>query len=395
MDVTPTFSTAVLSSKLPMPASAPMPEAATSKSAADFLQVLAATHPADTGNATLVSAKPGLAPVATVALSTAAYAPTKTVAGYPQVVLKSLGTLQPAGGKRGKKPADEITQAESTQAGPAVVAPPQQSATAVTTAAGAQMEKITAQLPLAAALPALQPPVPEPVQTTAPAAPVIFGNLKPTPAIILKGDQQIPTAAASVKTVGVAAVTPDIPLNPLSIAATHTAPALNVTAKAAEIIKQIAAALPATSLAHSPASTGLHISLNPGTLGTITVKISEHASGETTIILSASQPDTLAALKHDAQSLNQVLTNAGIPEANRQIDFKIMPAAQINTGLDNASGQPASTGGQSGQGNANGQPQQSGTAFANLGSKPTAAPVESRLQQQARSNPRGKVDVIA
>ncbi len=215
------------------------------------------------------------------------------------------------------------------------------------------------------------------------------------------------------------AISKNIQPNSFALGVANPAHAAHGPAKTAAITRQIAAALPRITSAN-PGNPPLHIALNPETLGTITIKIAQHASGETTVTLTASRPETLAALKQDAQHLDQVLTNAGIPEANRHVNFQTTPVAatQAGSGLGNTGSQPAGgqptggqlgggqpaggqpaggllAGGQFGQGNGNAQQQQAGTAFAFSVVRPVAAAAAEPVARPRLSDAGRGVDVIA
>ncbi len=220
-------------------------------------------------------------------------------------------------------------------------------------------------------------------------------------------------AAAPEKTGLMPTVAAHIQPDHVPPAAAGPPPASHGPAKSAGLTRQIAAALPRSGWTN-PGNSPLHISLTPATLGTITIKIAQHASGATTVTLTASQPETLAALKQDARHLDQVLTNAGIPEQDRQVDFQTMPVAatQSSPGLGNAGGQPAGgqpaggqlpgglptggfAGGQFGPGNGNAQQQQAGTAFAHPTLRPVAARAVESVARPISNRAGSGVDVIA
>lgn len=93
------------------------------------------------------------------------------------------------------------------------------------------------------------------------------------------------------------------------------------------------------------AKSTLHVALKPETLGSITVKIAHDSAGNANVTITASQPDTLAALKKDADTLGQILAGAGVPEANRQVTFQAAQAAAQPGGAPSMQGsgfQPSS-----------------------------------------------------
>jgi hypothetical protein len=162
--------------------------------------------------------------------------------------------------------------------------------------------------------------------------------------------------------------------------------------KISDITAQLAKALPEPAPKTAGSAT-LHVALKPETLGTITVKIQNNPSGEANVTITASQPETLETLKKDATSLSQILTNAGVPEAGRLIDFRAesvaAPLAGASLGNDSASM----------QGNAGQQSSQNGTGFAS--SSPNAAsdiapsPIPGSARLAIRTGSSGGVNVIA
>jgi hypothetical protein len=245
-------------------------------------------------------------------------------------------------------------------------------------------------------------------------APAIAAAAPVKPGLVTSANIANQAAAAAPEKAAVlpAASTPIQPEHfPLAVA--NPAPASHGPAKSAGITRQIAAALPRAAWT-SPGNPPLHISLTPATLGTITVRIAQHASGATTVTLTASQPETLAALKQDARHLDQVLTNAGIPALDRQVNFQTMPVAatQSSPALGNPGGQPGGgqppegqsadggsagllAGGQFGQSNGHAQPQQAGTAFAQPAARPVAAPAAAFVARPRSNHAGSGVDVIA
>jgi hypothetical protein len=137
-------------------------------------------------------------------------------------------------------------------------------------------------------------------------------------------------------------------------------------AKASHITTQIASALMSVSGVKMEAKLPLYVSLAPQHLGNITIKIEHHSSGSSNITIAASQLETLEALKQDVHGLNQLLTNAGLPSVDRQVEFRPMAvtATQISAGLDN----PAENARQEYSGGQN--PRQTGTDFANSSAGP-------------------------
>lgn len=373
---------------------------------AGFQQTLAAASPVDPGGV-----KESSAQIWNAGFSQTSAIPAQAVATKPATLLKNAESFQAAGAKRARK---GFVQKPAT-------APPatQQSTTPLTAAALSILPKITVPVALAAAVPAAAAPELEPPKTGAaspqPAATAEIGFTKPGPAISTNDAKPHNLAEAPPKTAGTQPVSQNILTNIASTATTNTGSPAHIQGKTAEITKQIAAALPRGSLTNTGTTPALHISLTPETLGTITVKILQHASGETAITITASQPETLAALKHDAPNLNQILTNAGVAEADRQVNFQMVPvaAAQSSAGLGNAGGQPVGgqpvggqpaggqfaggqlAGGQAGQGNASGQQHQAGTAFATSVPRPATAASATIALQPGSNRARSGVDVIA
>jgi hypothetical protein len=146
--------------------------------------------------------------------------------------------------------------------------------------------------------------------------------------------------------------------------------------QASQITAQLANAMPA-SVAKTGAPHVLHVSLTPETLGKITVKIEQTRSGDAQVTITATQPETLAAMKKDTEHLNQILTNAGLPEANRQIEFRVAPveAAPSSASLGDAgAGAGSLMQGNSGRQ----QAPQDGTGFAyNFAKGDSASPLTS------------------
>ncbi|WP_174502762.1 flagellar hook-length control protein FliK [Acidiphilium sp. C61] len=103
------------------------------------------------------------------------------------------------------------------------------------------------------------------------------------------------------------------------------------SANPASASSQISAALVNVSkLDGSHASAGaasgtrLTIALAPPAIGTVTLQIDRHADGSSSVTIGASHPDTLLDLRNDHSTLDQVLTQAGLPAANRSISFNLI-----------------------------------------------------------------------
>jgi flagellar hook-length control protein FliK len=355
------------------------------KFAADFRQALAAIPPVNADGA-----KPAAVPAAQTILPQLPAIAVEAVADKLQRIAGNPET--PIVLKRLKK---ALAQKPAATASPPAAPPPSTAALPVAAstevalgapavpaarAPDSSMAAPPLALPSPAAAAAVTPVRPDPVPSA--------NKAKPTPATAPEKPAVTPTIATHVEP------------NGFSLAAASPPHASHGLAKAAAITRQIAAALPRVLLTNPGNPPALHISLTPETLGTITIKIAQHASGETSVTLTASLPETLAALKQDAHHLDQVLTNAGIPDGDRQVHFQTMPVAatQAGPGLGNAGGQSAGgllAGGQLGQGNGNAQQQQAGTAFASSMVRPVAAPVVEAVARP-RSNHAGRgVDVIA
>jgi flagellar hook-length control protein FliK len=390
--------------RLQMPPSgpaAPKTAAPGQPAATDFRRALAAAPPviADGPEAAVAQAAPALLPQLPGI-------PAPAVADLAQKI--STFAQNSGAAKRLKK---ALAQAPAATA-PAVPALPLSTAVPVSApplGAARPIAAASTGIPALTAVPATRAP-----DASVPAAPM--PNLSaPAPAaaplkpglVTLPDDAKQAAAAAPEKAAVMPTVFTHILPDHFPLAAAGPAQASHGPAKSADITRQIAAALPRGAWTH-PGNPMLHISLTPETLGTITVKIAQHASGATTVTLTASQPETLAALKQDARHLDQVLTNAGIPEQDRQVNFQTLPVAatQSSPGLGNAGGQPAGgqppdgqtagllAGGQFGPGNGHAQQQQAGTAFAHPAVRPVAPAVE--FVARPRSNhARSGVDVIA
>jgi hypothetical protein len=364
-DIMPTTPN-MLAAALPQPGAEPVKHAAPAKPAGtDFRQALAVAGPATGGDA-----RPKGAPAGDAALPAVAELATAIAAGGPNITPEITPAGQPPGGRRVKKP---------------VAQKPDRNAASTPVQSG----------PLTPAIPLATQPITAPILARSIAAPVFesgvarAGPHRPELPSALASKPN-PATPAKPETVGV--LQTGMPAG--NVAASHPA-ALHAAAKTADLTRQIAAALPAGSIRNSVANPALHILLHPETLGSITVKITRQPDGDTAVILSASRPETLATLKHDTENLGQILTNAGVPEANRRIDFQTMPVAatQASSGLGNATGQFA--GDPSGQGGAGGQPgQQPGTRFAGTVFDNSIVS-ESSAAAQPRIASRAGVDVIA
>jgi hypothetical protein len=267
----------------------------------------------------------------------------------------------------------------------------------------APTQKIAQTAPASAALAAIAaasaPPAPQPSGT----API------QTEAIVMTTGHTASQPHANIAAATISKTAPDlslqrsspdiIPQPPAAHAQTtslaasiHRPSAPQASAKISDITAQLAKALPETA-AKSNAGATLHVALKPETLGTITLKIQNDAGGNSNVTITASQPETLATLKKDATSLNQILTNAGVPEAGRQIDFRAEPVAATLAG--------ASLGNDSAsmQGNAGQQSSQNGTGFAsssaNAASDISPSPVPVPARQAVGTGSGGGVNVIA
>jgi hypothetical protein len=362
------------------------------KSAAtDFRRALAAIPPVNTGGPKPATVRP----VQTL-LPRLSAMPVQAVVDNLEVI--SSRSENSAGTKRPKKALEQ-----QPGAAPSPAAAPQLGVAKSTAAASTFLAEISAPAPAVTAARAPDLSVAQPPLTLAPTATPAPTPVKPDlakPSINAKQTSPAAPEKAAVRP----AISKNIQPNSFALGVANPAHAAHGPAKTAAITRQIAAALPRITSAN-PGNPPLHIALNPETLGTITIKIAQHASGETTVTLTASQPETLAALKQDAQHLDQVLTNAGIPEANRHVNFQTMPVAatQAGSGLGNTGGQPASgqpaggllAGGQFGQGNGNAQQQQAGTAFASSLVRPFAVPAAEPVARPRLSDAGRGVDVIA
>lgn len=212
-------------------------------------------------------------------------------------------------------------------------------------------------------------------------------------AVAAKAEKSLPESAAKmVKAIDSAPTSQTNPATPtaaniISTGTPAAIPAATNSAKAAPVTTQIASAFAHASAKNSARILPLHIALTPEHLGNITIKIEHHVSGSSTVTIAASQPETLATLKRDVPSLEHILTNAGLPEANRQIDFLPMPvsATQLNIGFGSSSNN-------SGHGHSSGQnARQAGTDFAySFNTVGT-----SNVPESVFTNTRAGVDVIA
>lgn len=403
----------LLDPKLPqLPSGPPVAKTAVAaKSAAtNFRQALAASPPVNADGP-----KGAMVQAARTPLPQLPAIPAQVVADLSQRVssiAENSGTAKRLKKALEQEPAAAAAPAAALQLSAAVPPSAAQSSTAGSkTAASPGIPVLAAAVSAVrtpdSSLPAAPPPnLPFPAMSSA--APVEPGlvistyNPKHSPAVASEKAALMPTVSTNIQ-----------PEN-FSPAAANPAQAWHGSAKSADISRQIAAALPRNALSTPGSPQPLHISLTPENLGTITIKIAQHASGETLVTLTASQPETLAALKEDAQHLHQLLTNAGIPEANRQVDFRTMPvtATQNSPGLDRAGGQSGGgqsgggqaaggepgggllAGGQLGQGNGNTQQQQAGTAFASSVARPVAARAVDSVARPGSHHASG-VDVIA
>ncbi|OYV85008.1 MAG: hypothetical protein B7Z64_06520 [Acidiphilium sp. 21-68-69] len=80
----------------------------------------------------------------------------------------------------------------------------------------------------------------------------------------------------------------------------------------------------ASASAGAASGTRLTIALAPPAIGTVTLQIDRHADGSSSVTIGASHPDTLLDLRNDHSTLDQVLTQAGLPAANRSISFNLI-----------------------------------------------------------------------
>lgn len=101
---------------------------------------------------------------------------------------------------------------------------------------------------------------------------------------------------------------------------------------------QIAAALvgvsqiqPPQGSASATPGTRLTIALAPPAIGTVTLQIDRHADGSSTVAIGASHTDTLQQLQNDRNTLDQVLTQAGLPATHRTVTFDLIaPRADVS-----------------------------------------------------------------
>ena len=245
---------------------------------------------------------------------------------------------------------------------------------------------------------ATQPPETETNPGQNIAAPIISAPIQPPHASLAQTLEQPEQALPSTKPVSdpAAQTSPAGLATQTAIAAQHEVATANpsvshgATAHATAIPAQLAHALPQATVktGQNPA---IHILLKPETLGTITVKLQHSDTGNTNVTITASQPETLETLKKDVTNLNQLLSNAGVPEAGRQIDFRAAPLApaQSSNGFGSAgnSGTPNHSNGQ--------HAPQTGTGFAHS-STPAAMPASLPVPAATPATRiAGSVDVIA
>lgn len=107
---------------------------------------------------------------------------------------------------------------------------------------------------------------------------------------------------------------------------------------------QIAAALVGVSQIQPPQGsssatpgTRLTIALAPPAIGTVTLQIDRHADGSLTVAIGASHADTLQQLQNDRNTLNQVLTQAGLPDTHRTVTFDLIAPHADASGSHQAS----------------------------------------------------------
>lgn len=121
----------------------------------------------------------------------------------------------------------------------------------------------------------------------------------------------------------------------------------NVAASSASsnsVSGQIAAALVGVSQIQPPQGsssatpgTRLTIALAPPAIGTVTLQIDRHADGSLTVAIGASHADTLQQLQNDRNTLNQVLTQAGLPDTHRTVTFDLIAPHADASGSHQAS----------------------------------------------------------
>jgi hypothetical protein len=216
----------------------------------------------------------------------------------------------------------------------------------------------------------------------------------PQVAVSVKTEKSVPESAAkTLKSIDASATSKSNPAPPTApdiVSTGAVVPTLTATvepAKASHVTTQVANAFAHAAIKNASTILPLHISLAPEHLGNITIKIEHHISGNSTVTITASQPETLETLKHDVPILEHILTNAGLPEANRQIDFQPMPvtATQLNIGFR------SSTENQ-GQGHSSEQnARHAGTEFA----YPSMTNATRNLRENATTANRAGVDMIA
>ncbi len=212
------------------------------------------------------------------------------------------------------------------------------------------------------------------------------------PAAVAGGSGQ-PHAAAE-RSANTAASAPPA-ASPAGTPGSHApaAAAAHVAAKTSGIARQLAGAVPANAF-KGGATRALHVSLTPQTLGNIQLKLEHRGSGAVRVTITASQPETLVSIKKDVSHLNEILTNAGLPEAGRQVEFRVAPVAGAQSaGLGNAGNAAA-------QDNAGGQPApRHGTGLADPAASHVAEPSFNATSLAARTlfhrSGSGNVDVIA
>lgn len=110
-----------------------------------------------------------------------------------------------------------------------------------------------------------------------------------------------------------------------------TASGAAASASPASASSQISAALVNVSkldashgAAGAASGTRLTIALAPPAIGTVTLQIDRHADGSSSVAIGASHAQTLLDLRNDHTTLDQVLTQAGLPAANRSISFNLI-----------------------------------------------------------------------
>ncbi len=126
-----------------------------------------------------------------------------------------------------------------------------------------------------------------------------------------------------------------------------------------------AQAMPALiALGGTRSSQSIKLTLDPGTLGKLDIRI-ERSADAVTVLLTAEKPETAALLARDQSELHKALDQAGMPADGRSITFHVAAADGAHGGTTqsdqpvaashaDARG-PASTGGQSGDSGFSGQ----------------------------------------